>query len=94
MAGVRIYDVGCKLLGGIKSMYVDSLTCVIIKGGAREGFRIDSGVRQWCIRSHWLFNVCIDAVMKEAKKGMGRRGVRFMEDERKWRLPDLLYIDY
>ena len=25
--------------------------------------------------------------------GMGKRGVRFMEEEREWRLPDLLYAD-
>ena len=39
----------------------------------------------------WLFNVYIDAVMKEVKMGMGRRGVRFQEEGREWRLPGLLY---
>ena len=39
-----------------------------------EWFRIDSGVRQGFIMSLWLFNVYMDAVMKEAKMGMGRRG--------------------
>ena len=28
-----IYDVGGKLLSGIKSMYVDSSACVRVKGG-------------------------------------------------------------
>ena len=32
--------------------------------------------------SLWLFNVYMDAVMKEVNKGMGRREVRFMEDGR------------
>ena len=41
-------------------------------------------MRQRCIISPWLFNVYIDAVMKEVKIGMGRRGVR---------LPGLLYAD-
>ena len=41
-----MYDVGFKLLDGIKSMYVDSLTCVRVKVGMRKRFRIDSGVRQ------------------------------------------------
>ena len=27
------------------------------------------------------------------KMGMRRRGVRFLEDERKWKLPGLLYAD-
>ena len=31
-----------------------------------------SGVRQGCIMSPWLFNVYMDAVMKE-KMGMGRK---------------------
>ena len=49
---LRMYDVGGKLLNGIKSMYVNSLTCVRVKGGESEYFRINSGVRQMCIMSH------------------------------------------
>ena len=37
---MRMYDVGAKLLSGIKSMYVDSSACVRIKGGVIEQFRI------------------------------------------------------
>ena len=48
---LRMYHVGGKLLGGNKSMYVDSLSCVRVKGGMSEWFRIDSGVRQGCIMS-------------------------------------------
>ena len=40
-----MYDVGGKFLSGIKSMYVDSLSCVIVNWGESELFRIDSGVR-------------------------------------------------
>ena len=47
---------------------------VSVKGGKKECFRIDSGVRQGCVISSWLFNVYMDAVMKEGKIGMGRRG--------------------
>ena len=56
-------------------------------------FRIDSGVREGCIMSTWLFNVYINAVMKEVKIGMRRREVKFLEESRKWRLPGLLYAD-
>ena len=31
-----MYDVRDKLLGGIKNMYIDSLTCVRVKGGESE----------------------------------------------------------
>ena len=45
--------------------------------------------------SPWLFNVYMDAVMKEVKMGMGRRGVRFLEDETEWRLLGLSYaVDF
>ena len=35
----------------------------------------------------------MNVVLKEVKMGMGRRGVRFMEDGREWRLLSLLYVD-
>ena len=89
---LRTYDVNGKTLNGIKSMYVNSLAFVRIKGGESECFRINSGVRQGCIISPWFFNVYIDAVMK-VKMGMGRRGLRFQEEGREWRLPGLLYAD-
>ena len=41
---LRVYDVGIKLFGGIKNLYVDSLACVKVKGSKSERFRIDSGV--------------------------------------------------
>ena len=46
-----MYDVGGKLLNGLKSMYVNSLVCVRVKGGENDCFRINSGVRQGCILS-------------------------------------------
>ena len=64
---------GSKQLSGIKSMHVDSLACVRVKGGEGEQFRIDSGVRQGCIVSPWLFNVYMAALTKELKMRIGRR---------------------
>ena len=83
---LRMYDMDGKLLNGIKSLYVNSLTCVRVKRGESECFRIGSGVRQECIMSPSLFNVYLDSVMKEVKMGMGRRGVRFQDEGREWRL--------
>ena len=59
-------------------MYVDSSAYVRVKGGESEWFRIDSGVREGYIMSLWLFIVYMDAVIKEAEMGMGRRGVKFL----------------
>ena len=61
---LKMYDMGSKLLSGIKSMYIDSSACVRVKGGESEQFRIDSEVRQGCIISLWPFNVYMDGVMK------------------------------
>ena len=38
---LRIYDVGGKLLNGIKSMYDNSLASVRVKGGESQCFRIN-----------------------------------------------------
>ena len=53
------------MLGRIKSIYVDSLASVRVKGGESKWFRIDREVRQGSIMFSFLFNVYIDAVMKE-----------------------------
>ena len=37
---LRMYDVGGKLLNSIKSMFVNSLTYVRVKGGESECFRM------------------------------------------------------
>ena len=54
---------------------------------------MNSGVRQVCFKFPWLFNVYTDAVIKEVKIGMRRRGVRFQGEEREWGLPGLLYAE-
>ena len=53
---------------------VNSLVCLRVKWGERECFMIDSGMRQCCIMSLWLFNLYMDTVMKEVKMRMGRKG--------------------
>ena len=67
-------------------MYVDSLTCVGIKGGESEWFRINNDVRQECFMSPWLFIVYMGAVIKRGENVYGEEG-------RDWRLPGLLYAD-
>ena len=48
---LRMYDVGSKLLNGIKSIYANNIACVRVKGGESECFRFNSDVRQGCIMS-------------------------------------------
>ena len=76
---IRMYDMDGKQLNGNKSIYVNILAYVRVKGGMSECFKIDRDVRQVYIMSLWLFNVYMDAVMKELKIGMERLEVRFMK---------------
>ena len=41
-----MYDVGVKLFNGIKSMYVNSVAFVKVRGSESEYFMVDSSVRQ------------------------------------------------
>ena len=68
-------------------------TCVRVKEGMSECFRIDSGVRQGCIMSLWLSNVYMEAVIMEEEMEIGKMGVIFLEKWREWRLHGLLYAD-
>ena len=65
---LRMYDADGKILTGNKSMYVNSLASVSAKGGGNMYFRIENGVREGCIMSHRLFNVCLEALLKEVKR--------------------------
>ena len=69
---LRMYDVNGKLWNGIKSIHVNIIACIKVKGGESECLRINRGVRQGCIISSLVFNVDMDVVMKEVK--MGWRG--------------------
>ena len=70
-----------KLLNGIKSN-LNSLVCVELKVGESTCFRNDSFVRHGCIMSRWIFNACMDSVMKEVKVGLGKVGVEFLKEGR------------
>ena len=62
---------GGKLLSGIMSKYsimIVCLDCIRVKGGESKRFRMDSGVRQGCIMSPWLFNVYLDALIKDGSE--------------------------
>ena len=60
----RMYDVGGKLLSGIKSIYVNSLACVRVKWGMRKGR----------IMSPWLFSVYKWRSDEGSKNGVGEDG--------------------
>ena len=65
----------------IKSIYINSLLCIIVKWDENECFRIESGLRQGFIMFPWILNVFMDPVVKEVQVGIGRIGVRFLEEK-------------
>ena len=73
-----MYVMGGKHLNEIKSIYVNSLLCIIVKWEENECFRIESGVRQGFIMFPWILNAFMDPVVKV---GIGRIGVRFLEEK-------------
>ena len=79
---LRMHDVGSKLLNGIKSMYVNSLTCVKVKRGESECFRIDIGVRPLTFQ-------CIYRYAGNDEGGENGNG----EEEKEWKILVLLYAD-
>ena len=78
MGGAEKHEVGSKLFNRIQSMYVNSLTCVKVKGGESMCFRKVSGL--------YLDPLTV-LLMQDVKMGIGRVGVRFMEEGRELRLP-------
>jgi hypothetical protein len=58
-----------------------------------EWFRIDSGVRQGCVMSPWLFNLYMDGAMKELMNVVVGEGVRIIGRGDEWMVPCLLYAD-
>ena len=54
-------------------------TSPIVYHSEKKYFRMERCVKQGCNMSPVLFNVYMDAVMKEVKMGMGRVGVRFLK---------------
>ena len=90
---LRMYGVSGKLLNGIKSMYDGSKACVRVNGSLSEWFDIDSGVRQGCVMSPWLFNVFMDGVMKEVRMRINGMGIGLERDGIEWTLSDLMYAD-
>ena len=84
---------GGKLLNGIKNIHVNTIACVRVNGGESKCFRINSGVRQECIMPLWLFNVYMDAMMKEVKMEMEKERTEISREGREWRLSCLFYAD-
>lgn len=63
------YGIRGKLVRAVKSMYVNCQTYVKVLGGKSNWFTVEQSVRQGCVMSPWLFNVYMDYMVREVKKG-------------------------
>ena len=62
-------QVGEGLVRAVQSLYMECEARVKVGEKQSEWFNVDQGVRQGCTLSPWLFNVFLDAIVKEAREG-------------------------
>ena len=72
------YGIRGKLARAVRLMYVNCEACVKVLGSKSDCFKVEQGVREGCVVSPWLFNVYMDHIVKEAKKGFSG-GVKLEE---------------
>ena len=64
-----------KMVRVITGIYA-AFECAVVHGGVTsDWFMIKSGVRQGCVKSEFLFLLCLDWVMRKATEDK-RRGIR------------------
>ena len=91
---LRMYGIGGKLLGGVKSFYENSKACVRVGDGVSEWFPVKVGLRQGCVMSPWLFNLYMDGVVREVNMRVMERGLSLLESENgECKLNQLLFAD-
>ncbi len=69
---LKIYSVGWELMEGIKAFYREANACVKVDGELSYSFTVGVGVRHRCVMSPWLFNIFMDACMREMKAKTGK----------------------
>ena len=63
-----MYGINGQLLKAVQSVYEKSEACVRVCGEESEWFEVGVGLRQGCVMSPWLFNLFMDAAMKESQR--------------------------
>ena len=76
---VATYGIPERFINIMKDVYRNSSCCVKMQEGNTEYFNIETGVRQGCILSPFLFTLVIDFIMRKAVDGSGH-GIRWQQD--------------
>ena len=67
------YGVSGRLGRAVNSLYERCQACVRVLGQNSDWFGVEKGERQGCVMSPWLFNLCMDNIVREAvEKLVGR----------------------
>ena len=90
-----MYGIDGQLLKVGQSLYEKIEACVRACREEDEWFEVGIGLRQGCVMSPWLFNLFMDAAMKEVREKAGDVGVTLW-DERgniEWKVDWLMFTD-
>ena len=63
-----MYRMNGQLLKAVQSLYEKSEACVRVCREESEWLEVGVDLRQGCVMSLWLFNLFMDAAMKEVRK--------------------------
>ena len=83
------YRIPSKIISFVQNTYEGTNCRILHEGGLTESFSIESGVRQGCLLSPFLFLLAVDWIMKETTTG-SRNGIQWSLVEQ---LEDLDFAD-
>ncbi len=72
---LKHYGIPDNFVNIIRELYDGSTCCVVERGQTSGWFPVESGVKQGCVMSGFLFNIIIDWIMKNTNNA--RRGLRW-----------------
>ena len=73
---LEYYDIPSEIVNPIKEIYRNNSSCVIHNGNISDWFQVETGVRQGCVLSGFLFIIAIDWIMRNATANQ-RDGLRW-----------------
>ena len=90
-----MYGINGQLMKAVQSLYEKSEACVRVCREEGDWFEVGVGLRQGCVMSPWLFNLFMDAVMKEVREKAGDVGVmlRDVRQNVEWKVEWLMFAD-